>query len=138
MSATARPLSGGGPHGRRSVDDDDVEVAENRSQFAPKQQFAVDFLGFQKIVGFDVNGVGQKFQAGAWFEEEGADLGFVVDQQPMSGEIELVEIDSERSREIPCWSRSTARVRYPARAKQTAKFRATVDFPQPPLALARV
>src|SRR5947208_7003842 len=39
---------------------------------------------------------------------------------------------------LPCWSRSMARVRYPALAKQMARLRATVVLPQPPLALASV
>jgi hypothetical protein len=85
----------GGSHGRRSVDDDDIEVSENRSQFAPEQQFTVHLLGFKKIVGLDVNGVGQQFQTEAWFDEEGADLGFVVDQEPMCGEFQLVEVSPE-------------------------------------------
>ena len=84
-----QPVERGGAHGRRSVDDDDVEVAENGSELAAEQQFAVDLLGFQKIVGLNVNGVGQQFQREAWFEREGANLSFVVDQEPMCGELEF-------------------------------------------------
>ena len=42
----------------------DVELGQNRFQLSAQEQFAIDFLGFQKIVGFNVDGVRKKFELG--------------------------------------------------------------------------
>jgi hypothetical protein len=48
-------IESGGPHSGWSVDDNHVELSENGSQFPPEQEFAVDLLCFEKIVGLNVD-----------------------------------------------------------------------------------
>jgi hypothetical protein len=73
-------------------------LRKHGSQFATKQELAVDLLGFQKIVSLDVDGVRQYLRRQRGSKGEGVDL--VLDQEPMSGEFDLVEVGSERSGEV--------------------------------------
>ena len=55
---------GGRPHGWRRVDEDDIEVRQDRFQLAAQKKLAIDLLCLQEVVGLDVEGVGQEIQLG--------------------------------------------------------------------------
>ena len=88
-------------HGWRRVDKDGVEVGQDGLQLSTQEQLSIDLLGFQEVVGFNVNGVGKKFELRTNFDEIAVNLRYFVDQKPMGGESELVEVDTEPAAEIP-------------------------------------
>ncbi len=83
------------PHGRRRADEDDVEVGQDRPQLPAQKELAIDLFRFQKVVGFDGDGVGQEFQLGTDVDEVAADLRRLVDQERMRRTTQLIQIDAE-------------------------------------------
>src|SRR5439155_22787700 len=88
-------------HGRRRVDEDDVEVGQDRLQLPAQKDLAIHLLCLEQVVGFDVDGVGQEFQLGTDLDEIAADLRRLVDQETMRSAVELVQVDAEAGAEIP-------------------------------------
>ena len=66
-----------------------------------QKKFTVDLLCLQKLVGFDVDGVGQEFQLRTDLDEVTADLSRFVDQETVRRGAQLVEVDAEAGAEIP-------------------------------------
>src|SRR5205823_6593064 len=89
------------PHGGRSVDEDHIEVGQDRFQLPAQKDLTVDLLRFQKVVGLDVDGVGQEFQLGTDLDEVAADLRRLVNQETMCRGVELVQVDAQAGAEIP-------------------------------------
>ena len=52
-----KSVHGRRPHGRRRVDEDDVEVGQDWLQLPAQKNLAIDLLRFQKIVSLDVDGL---------------------------------------------------------------------------------
>lgn len=78
--------------GRRSVDDDRVELGQNRFQLPAQEQLAIDFLCFQKVFGFNVNGVRKKFQLRSNIDEIALNLRNLVDPKAVRGETPKPEL----------------------------------------------
>jgi hypothetical protein len=91
----SEPIERGSSHRWRCVDDDNVEVAQDGLQFRPQEQVTVYLLGFEQIVGNDVDRVGEQLQSWARLEEEQTDVGLLVDEETVSREFESVEINTE-------------------------------------------
>src|SRR5439155_15874597 len=89
------------PHGGRSVDEDHIEVGQDWFQLPAQKDLTVDLLPFQKVVGLDVDGVGQEFQLGTDLDEVAADLRRLVNQETMRRGVELVQVDAQAGAEIP-------------------------------------
>ncbi len=88
------------PHRRRSVDENDIKVRQNRFQLPAKEQLAIHLFRLKKVVGFDVDGVGQEMQLRADLDQVASDLGRLVDQQAMGSQPELVQVDTEAGAQI--------------------------------------
>ena len=69
-------------------------------QLPAQKKLAIDLLRLQKIVGLDVDGVGQEFQLWTDLDEVAADLRRLVDQETMRSAVELVQVDAEAGAEI--------------------------------------
>ena len=68
---------------------------------APKPRARPKLFCFQEILGFDVDGIGEKMELRTNLDEVAADLRHLVDQQAMGRQVELVEIDPEPGAQIP-------------------------------------
>ena len=65
----------------------------HRFELPSEEKFTVHFLSLEKIVGFDVDGIGKEFELGPK-SSKSTPYPF-VDQQAMCGKLELIEIDSQ-------------------------------------------
>ena len=55
-------IDGSGSHCRRSVDDDDIEIRQDRLQLPAEQKLPVDFFRLQQVIGFNIDGVGEEVE----------------------------------------------------------------------------
>jgi hypothetical protein len=58
-------------------------------------QFSIDLLDFQKVVGVNIDGIGQQPEVGPDFDKEFADVRLFINQEPVSCKPKAVEIDSQ-------------------------------------------
>ena len=96
----AQRIDGSSPHGWRGVDDYDIEIRQGRLQLPAEQEFSIDFLRLQQVIGFDVDGVGEEMELRTNLNEVAADLLHLVDQQAMGRQVQLVEIDPKPGAQI--------------------------------------